>query len=127
MKRRPFYECKIYIGSVSFMRDKTFTQDDIELFCGEVQEDYNYTIPVRITPTTFVSETNYQEKGWEIAAIDYPKLQYNQRQIKAWMRHLAEQLIVKFYQHTICIVDANNIIMLENDTVLIYNNNDKEE
>ena len=78
MKRRPFYECKIYIGSVSFMRDKTFTQDDIELLCGKVQEDYNYTIPVRITPTTFVSETNYQEKGWEIAAIDYPKLPYNQ-------------------------------------------------
>ena len=43
------------------------------------------------------------------------------------MRHLAEQLIVKFYQHTICIVDKDNIIMLENDTVLIYHNNDKEE
>ena len=126
MKRRPFYECKIYVGSVSFMRDETFTQNDIELFCGEVQESYNYVIPVRITPTTFVSETNYQEKGWEIAAIDYPKLPYNKRQIRSWMRHLAEQLIVKFNQHTICIVDETNVIMLENDSVLTYDNKNIE-
>ena len=118
MKRRPFYECKIYIGSVSYKTNETFTQDEVEMFCGKVQEGYDYTIPVRITPTTFVSETNYQEKGWEIAAIDYPKLQYNQRQIKAWMRHLAESLILKFKQHTVCIIDKDNIIMLENELAL---------
>jgi len=117
MKRRPFYECKIYIGSVSYITDETFTQDEVEMFCGKVQEDYDYTIPVRITPTTFVSDTDYQEKGWEIAAIDYPKLPYNQRQIRGWMRNLAEALIIKFKQHTVCIVDPDNIIMLENKLV----------
>ena len=118
MNRRPFYECKIYIGSVSYKTDETFTQDEVEMFCGEVQEAYDYIIPVRITPTTFVSGTNYQENGWEIAAIDYPKLQYNQRQIRGWMRHLAEALIVKFNQHTLCITDKENIIMLENENAI---------
>ena len=124
MKRRPFYECKIYLGSVSFTKDEVFTQDQVEIFCGEVQEHYDYTIPVRITPTTFVSETNYQEKGWEIAAIDYPKLPYNQRQIRGWMRSLAEELIVKFKQHTVCIIVKDNIIMLENTEEII---SDKEK
>ena len=114
MKRRPFYECKIYIGSVSDKTDEAFTQEEVEMFCGKVQEGYDYTIPVRITPTTFVSETKYQEKGWEIAAIDYPKLPYNQRQIRGWMRHLAEALILNFKQNTVCIIDKNNIIMIEN-------------
>ena len=118
MNRRPFYECKLYIGSVSYKTKKSFTQDEVEMFCGKVQEGYDYTIPVRITPTTFVSDTDYQEKGWEIVAIDYPKLPYNQRQIKSWMRHLAEALILKFEQHTICIMDSVVTIMLENELVL---------
>ena len=118
MKRRKYYECKIYVGSVSFNRNEEFTQDQIELFCGQVQEGYEYTVPIRITPTTYISDTSYNEKGWEIAAIDYPKLPYNHRQIRGWMRHLAEALILKFKQHTICVVDTDHIIMLENDSVL---------
>ena len=118
MKRRKYYECKIYLGSVSFAKDKTFTQEQVEMFCGEVQKHYDYTIPVRITPTTFVSGTTYQEKGWEIAAIDYPRLPYNHRQIRGWMRHLAEAMILKFKQRTICLVDTDSIIMLENESAL---------
>jgi len=118
MKRRPFYECKIYLGSVCYLTEEVFTQDQVEQYCGESQEAYDYTVPVRITPTTFVSETGYYEAGWEIAAIDYPKLPYNKRQIRGWMRTLAERLLIKFKQHTICIVDQDVIVMLENESVL---------
>jgi len=118
MKRRPFYECKIYLGSVCYLTNEVFTQDQVEHYCGEIQEAYDYTVPVRITPTTFVSETGYYEGGWEIAAIDYPKLPYNKRQIRGWMRTLAENLLTRFKQHTICIVDQDEIIMLENESVL---------
>ena len=118
MKRRPFYECKIYLGSVCYLTEEVFTQDQVEQYCGESQEAYDYAIPVRITPTTFVSGTDYHEAGWEIAAIDYPKLSYNKRQIRGWMRTLAERLLLKFKQHTICIVDQDVIIMLENESVL---------
>ena len=118
MKRRPFYECKIYLGSVCYLTEEVFTQDQVEQYCGESQEAYDYAIPVRITPTTFVSGTDYHEAGWEIAAIDYPKLSYNKRQIRGWMRTLAERLLLKFKQRTICIVDQDIIIMLENESVL---------
>ena len=115
MKRRPYYECKIYVGSIMNTSGRNFTQTELELFCGEVQEAYDYTIPVRITSTTFISDTTYRECGWEIAAIDYPKLSYNKRQIKGWMRYLAESLLLKFQQHTICIIDKDGIIMLEDE------------
>ena len=120
MKRRPYYECSIYIGSIIDSTGESFTQKELELFCGKVQEQYEFTIPLRITTTTFVSDTTYQERGWEITAIDYPKLFYNKRQIKGWMRHLAESLLVKFQQHTICIVDKDGIIMLENERAIFH-------
>ena len=34
------------------------------------------------------------------------------------MRHLAEALMLKFEQHTVCIIDKDNIIMLENELFL---------
>lgn len=113
MKRRPFYECKIYIGSSMSIAKESFTQSELEVFCGQVQAQYGIIIPLRLTPTTFISDVTYRESGWEIAAIDYPKVTYSKRQIKAWMRHLAESLLLKFQQHTICIVDKESIIMLE--------------
>lgn len=118
MKRRPYYECKIYLGSVCYITKEVFTQEQVQRYCGEVQDFYDYIIPIRITPTTFVSGLGYDEKGWEISAIDYPKLQYNKRQIRGWMRTLAEKLLMRFSQHTICIVDRDGIIMLENESVL---------
>jgi len=118
MKRRPYYECTIYIGSSMAITKETLTQQELELYCGKEQHNYEFTIPVRISPTTFLSGISYQERGWEISAIDYPKLSYNKRQIKAWMRHLAESLILKFQQHTICIIDKDGIIMLENENTI---------
>ena len=76
MKVRPTYECLLYMGSVNYATKELYSQDQVELFCGKVQEDYRVVIPVRISTTTFVSETDYREKGWEIAAIDYPRLNF---------------------------------------------------
>ena len=111
---RKFYECKIYMGSVNYTTKDIYSQDEIELYCGQVQEEYEYVIPIRITETTYVSESIYQEKGWEITAIDYPKLHFTRRQIRNFMRHLAESLLYTFGQHTICISDKDEIMMLEN-------------
>ena len=114
---RSFYECKIYMGSVNYSTKDVYSQDEIELYCGQVQEEYEYIIPLRITETTFISETTYQEKGWEITAIDYPRLHFTRKQIRNFMRHLAESLMFKFGQHTICVSDKDEIMMLENTDI----------
>ena len=105
---RKFYECKIYMGSVNYSTKDIYSKDEIELYCGQVQEEYNYVIPLRI------AETTYQEKGWEITVIDYPKLSFTRKQIRNFMRYLAESLLYRFGQHTICISDKDEIMMLEN-------------
>ena len=117
MKRRPFYECKIYMGSVNYETKDVYSQDEIELHCGQAQEEYDYVVPIRITETTFVSETTYQEKGWEITVIDYPKLSFTRKQIRNFMRHLAESLLDKCGQHIICVSDKDEIMMLENTEI----------
>ena len=112
MNTRPNYECKLYIGSVHHRTNKPFFQPDVEVFCGEVQKDYEFIVPVRITPTTFISSTNYHENGWEITAIDYPKLDFSPKQIRLFMLHLANRLLTQFKQNTICVIDNETIEMI---------------
>ena len=66
MKTEDFYECKLYMGSETFFGDEQFSQEEVELFIGTVQDDYNVLIPVRVTPITFVCGSDYKESGWEI-------------------------------------------------------------
>ena len=112
MNTRPNYECKLYIGSVHHRTNKPFFQPDVEVFCGEAQKDYEFIVPIRITPTTFISSTNYREGGWEIAAIDYPKLDFSPKQIRLFMLHLADKLLTQFKQNTICLIDNETIEMI---------------
>jgi len=120
MKIRPTYECRLYMGSVNYATKQTYSQYQIELFCGKVQEDYRVVIPVRISSTTFISETDYREKGWEIAAIDYPRLNFSKKQIHDFILHLGKHLLQEFNQRTICVVETSGwfkrgkITMLEN-------------
>ena len=120
MKVKPTYECRLYMGSVNYATKQSYSQEEVELFCGKVQEEYKIVVPVRITPTTFVSETDYREKGWEIGVIDYPRLNFSKKQIHGFIIHLGKHLIQEFHQRTICIVESSSwfrrgkIIMLEN-------------
>jgi hypothetical protein len=113
MKIVPHYEVKLYIGSNTFFSDDVFTQEDIEKFVGEVQDDYDYIIPLRITPTTFVAGSDYKESGLEVTAINYPKISTTEDKIKLFMLHLANALLIKFNQHTICVMDGETTTMLK--------------
>jgi hypothetical protein len=120
MSSRSFYEARLFMGSVDYVSRESFSQKSVEVFCGKVQEEYEIVIPLRITPTTFISETDYQEPGWEIAAINYPKFNFSRKDIKDFIIHLAQSLLSEFNQRTICVVDDTDygleqrIIMLEN-------------
>tara|TARA_R110002051_G_scaffold283325_2_gene345120 strand:- start:377 stop:778 length:402 start_codon:yes stop_codon:yes gene_type:complete len=120
MKVVPHYEVKLYMGNKTqralnktFFSDEPFSQEDVEKFISESQDDYGFIIPVRITPTTFISGANYKEDGWEIAAINYPKIKTAERDIMAFMIKLAELLLSHFNQHTICVMDGETITMLQ--------------
>ena len=99
------------MGSETFLSE-VFSQEDIEKFIGETQDGYDYIVPVRITPTTFVSGSHYKEGGWEIAAINYPKIKIKENIIKDFMMDLAKLLLKEFKQQRICVMDGESITML---------------
>lgn len=117
MKVRDYYEVRIYLGSVNSVTGENIYGFSLERVIGEIQEEYGKIIPVRITETAYISGTNYRERGWEISAINYPKLFVSMSDIKEFMLDLGNRLLKKFGQSRICVIDSveNEIIMLERD------------
>ena len=113
-KTKPLYESRLYIGS-AINGLTTFDQIDLEKYIRSFQSGYEEIIPVRITPTTFISGEGYREDGFEVSAINYPKIDTNPIDIEIFMKKLAEALIQRFEQNTICVVDSNQIVMYENN------------
>ena len=113
----PYYESKIYIGSVSHAplhaNLKLFIDmGDLWGVIGTEQEKYKMIIPVRVTKTTFFSGSNYKEDGFEIAAINYPRVSATIEEIDEFMLILARRLLTRFWQHRVGIVNPKEIIML---------------
>jgi|TARA_R110002110_G_scaffold24179_3_gene91001 hypothetical protein len=113
MKTQNYYESKLYMGSETFSGEQKFDQLEVETFIGTVQDDYDISIPVRITPITFISGSKYKESGWEIAAINYPKVKATPSMIDKFMKYLAEKLLDRFSQHTICVMDSEFVTMFK--------------
>ena len=127
----PYYESKIYIGSVRndyrdvSLRHKVYWcspslpiegcligEESLIETMGQQQEKYKVVIPLRLSLTTFVSGTNYKEQGWEIAAINYPRISATIEEIDEFMLLLGRRLLTDFHQHRITIVNPKEIIML---------------
>ena len=111
-KTEDCYESRLYMGSETFFSDEQFNQEEVENFIGTIQDGYDIIIPVRVTPITFVSGSKYKESGWEISAINYPKIGATPSKIDRFMKYLAEKLLDRFNQHTICVMDSEFVTML---------------
>ena len=111
IKTEDHYESRLYMGSETFFDDEKFDQEEVENFIGTIQDDYDTIIPVRVTPITFVSGSKYKESGWEISAINYPQIGATPSKIDRFMKYLAEKLLDRFNQHTICVMDSEFVTM----------------
>lgn len=112
-KKNRTYEVRIYIGSINETTKRPFSEIALNNKIGAVQEAFSHIIPVRVSPTTFVSGDSYREGGWEIAAIKYPRIQTTKREINKFMKKLAIELLQEFKQHRVSMVMPNRIIMFE--------------
>ena len=112
-KKNRAYEVRLYLGSINEITKRPFSEIALADKIGSVQESFPHTIPVRISPTLFVSGDSYREAGWEVAAIRYPRIQTTKRAINKFMKKLAIELLYEFKQHRISIVMPNRIIMFE--------------
>ena len=67
-------------------------------------------IPVRLTPTTFVSK-DYVEEGWEIAVVRYPLREDSDEEIIQWAGELAAVLMKRFHQEQISAVIRDELVI----------------
>ena len=115
-KSREFYECKIYMGSINEKNKKKIRLSRISKFIKNFQDCYEVMIPIRITKTSYLSGSQYEEKGYELGVINYPRIKNiknEQAEIKDFMILLAEALIVEFNQRRLSVVDDNYVTMYE--------------
>ena len=112
MKIKKFYEARLYIGCYDNKHGR-FSEDELTVAIKEAQEAHKNMIPVRVTKTKYISGTYYQEEGWEISAINYPRIDTTPTEINNFMASLAGKLLKRFNQHRICIINPNDVIMIE--------------
>ncbi len=104
------YECKLFMGSV---RDGSqglpFSEEYLihEIkYWQSVHVDAK--IVIRLTKTKFIY-LNYEEEGWELSAIQYPRFPVPTYEIRAGMLRLAEHLMKVFEQKSICVMDHEKV------------------
>lgn len=107
------YECKIFMGSVRHGLEGTrFTKQDVIEEIKYVQSmNLHRKIPVRISDTKFIF-LNYEEDGFEISAIQYPRFPQREFAIRAFMLELAGHIKKHFEQLSVSVSDHESIIYL---------------
>lgn len=111
----PYYESKIYVGSLQNLPTPPslpIAEEMLIKTIGQQQEEYKIVIPLRVSLTKFVSGTTYRERGWEISAINYPRVGATVEEIDEFMLILGRRLLTDFFQHRVTIVNSKEIIML---------------
>lgn len=115
-KSVPFHQASLYIGCVEGYHGNPYTEDDLRNAIGEFQasQPKDELVSLRVTPTRFVVGS-YDEHGWEITAINYPRFPKPKIAINNFIFNLAKFLIKKFNQNRISIVTPDEIMMLESE------------
>jgi len=116
IKKLDFYEARIYLGSRRKYNGPAFSYAELRAFIGAHQSEQGLSKanPVRITPTAYVW-ADYDEPGWEIAVINYPRQPKAHCELASFALDLATALLNNFEQNRISIVFPEEIVMLEAD------------
>ncbi len=121
IKKSETFEVRLYIGSMFGYHGDNFTKEELKEEVGFIQKQFKekYTfesgvIPVRMTQTEFISE-DYSEKGWELAAINYPRFEKAESTITVFMYELARHLLVRFNQHRISLITPEETVLFEEE------------
>jgi hypothetical protein len=113
VKKKSPYQVSLYLGSVNEETKEPFFIEDLYYEIGKLQDSRKKLIPVRVADTTFVCGTKYIEAGWEISAINYPKIPSSPREIDSLMEDLAVHLLKTFKQKTITTISPRKTIMYQ--------------
>ena len=113
LKRTRAFEVRLYMGSRKGYGEEQYASHHVVRAISEFQrttEQDESPIPVRLSPTTFVSK-DYVEEGWEIAVVRYPLREDSDEDIVQWAGGLAAVLMKRFRQEQISAVIRNELMV----------------
>ncbi len=125
VKRNDKCEIRMYIGSRRGYTGDKFTAKNLREVIGGVQImlGYEEATPVRLTRTHFLWQ-DYEEKGWEIGIINYPRQPLGCAKLYNFAMTLAEKLLNHFAQNRISIEFPDETVMLEAESAQLKHKED---
>jgi len=117
LKRTKAFEVRLYMGSRKGYGEEQYASHHVVRTISEFQQKTKQDeppIPVRLTPTTFVSK-DYVEEGWEIAVVRYPLREDSDEDIVQWAGDLAAVLMQRFQQEQISAVIRGELLVFFQD------------
>lgn len=117
LKRTKAFEVRLYMGSRKGYGEEQYAAHHVVRAISEFQrttEADESPIPVRLTPTTFVSR-DYVEEGWEIAVVRYPLREDSDEDIIQWAGDLADVLMKRFQQEQMSAVIRDELVVFSRE------------
>lgn len=100
----PYYEVRLYIGSREGYHGEQFGLRDLMRAVRSFQEGYSQDKLVSVRYSQCVYQVgNWDEEGWEIAAIDYPRFPKGPNYLNDWFLDLAKFLCKNLNQNRITV------------------------
>jgi hypothetical protein len=117
LKRTRAFEVRLYMGSRKGYGEEQYASHHVVRAISEFQQTVKLDeppIPVRLTPTTFVSK-DYVEDGWEIAVVRYPLRDDSDEEIIQWAGELAAVLMNRFHQEQVSAVIRDELVVFSRE------------
>jgi hypothetical protein len=117
VKRNSAFEVRLYMGARKGYGEEQYAQAHVVRAISQFQSTSKRDeppIPVRLTPTTFVSK-DYVEDGWEIAVVRYPLREDSDEDIIQWAGELAAALMERFHQEQMTAVVRNELLVFSRE------------
>jgi hypothetical protein len=105
-------EMRLYVGSREGYHGTEFTEDKLVESIGTFQTQHNEFTPVRVTKTRYV-DRDYNEPGWELGVVCYPRHPRTKAQLQRFMTDLAVWLLEDMKQNRITLVTNEDTTMFE--------------
>lgn len=107
-------EIKIFIGSREGYRGRVFSLQELKSEIAQLQDSQKITSVVRITKCEYLFK-DYNESGFEISMINYPRFPKSKSDLMKDAMCLASHLMTVFKQNRVSLMDGQSIHMLEAD------------
>lgn len=113
------WKSHIYIGSKEGYTGPSFDYSDLRKEIGIFQmNNPEIACTVRVVAASYIF-AEYEESGWEISIINYPRFPKSEEVLIDFTHGLAQHLLDRFKQNRMSIVFKDDTILLESKTAVI--------